>query len=75
MNKAARGRSNCKNADSLILSAFYEGAENAVRTRDPQLGKLMLYQLSYFRWCTKDREVVDVWYGGDSAKERFRIFR
>ena len=25
------------------------GAENGVRTRDPQLGKLMLYQLSYFR--------------------------
>ena len=24
-------------------------AENEVRTRDPQLGKLMLYQLSYFR--------------------------
>ena len=25
------------------------GAENEIRTRDPQLGKLMLYQLSYFR--------------------------
>ena len=33
-------------------------AENEVRTRDPQLGRLMLYQLSYFRlivWW----EVVD----------------
>ena len=28
------------------------GAENGIRTRDPQLGKLMLYQLSYFRSCT-----------------------
>ena len=27
------------------------GAENEVRTRDPQLGRLMLYQLSYFRDC------------------------
>ncbi len=27
------------------------GAENEVRTRDPQLGRLMLYQLSYFRNC------------------------
>ena len=27
------------------------GAENEVRTRDPQLGRLMLYQLSYFRSC------------------------
>ena len=26
------------------------GAENEVRTRDPQLGRLMLYQLSYFRF-------------------------
>lgn len=25
-------------------------AENETRTRDPQLGKLMLYQLSYFRF-------------------------
>ena len=25
------------------------GAENGVRTRDPRLGKPMLYQLSYFR--------------------------
>ncbi len=29
------------------------GAENETRTRDPQLGKLMLYQLSYFRLCCK----------------------
>ena len=28
---------------------FMFGAENEVRTRDPQLGRLMLYQLSYFR--------------------------
>ena len=26
------------------------GAEDEVRTRDPQLGRLMLYQLSYFRF-------------------------
>ena len=25
------------------------GAENETRTRDPHLGKVMLYQLSYFR--------------------------
>ncbi len=28
---------------------FYSGAANEARTRDPQLGKLMLYQLSYCR--------------------------
>ena len=27
------------------------GAENETRTRDPNLGKVMLYQLSYFRIC------------------------
>ncbi|MEA2286352.1 MAG: hypothetical protein QOJ21_2395 [Solirubrobacteraceae bacterium] len=29
--------------------AFRGGADDGVRTRDPQLGKLMLYQLSYVR--------------------------
>ena len=27
------------------------GAENETRTRDPNLGKVVLYQLSYFRIC------------------------
>ena len=34
-------------------------AENEVRTRDPQLGRLMLYQLSYFRINSYLWEVVD----------------
>ena len=28
-------------------------AENETRTRDPNLGKVVLYQLSYFRKCGK----------------------
>ena len=32
---------------SAFLLTF--GAENENRTRDPNLGKVMLYQLSYFR--------------------------
>ena len=28
---------------------LYFGAEDGAQTRDPQLGRLMLYQLSYFR--------------------------
>ena len=32
---------------SAFLLTF--GAENETRTRDPNLGKVMLYQLSYFR--------------------------
>ena len=37
---------------------YYEplfGAENETRTRDPNLGKVVLYQLSYFR-----RDLCDV---------------
>ncbi len=30
-------------------SAFFVRAENEARTRDPNLGKVVLYQLSYFR--------------------------
>ena len=31
------------------------GAENETRTRDPDLGKVVLYQLSYFRSISKTR--------------------
>jgi len=34
----------------MVAAAFWvKKAEDGIRTRDPQLGKLMLYQLSYFR--------------------------
>ena len=29
------------------------GAENETRTRDPDLGKVVLYQLSYFRFASR----------------------
>ena len=39
--------------DSTIRASIYKGettrAENETRTRDPNLGKVVLYQLSYFR--------------------------
>ncbi len=35
------------------VPAFRIGAGNGIRTRDPQLGKLMLYQLSYSRVPTR----------------------
>ena len=37
----------------LPTSSFQFGAGDEIRTRDPQLGRLMLYQLSYTRstWC------------------------
>ena len=39
---------------------WFHGAENGTRTRDPQLGKLMLYQLSYFRMRFGGSKVVKV---------------
>ena len=35
------------------LRCFLLRAENETRTRDPNLGKVMLYQLSYFRKISK----------------------
>ena len=35
--------------DSTIRASSRKRAENEARTRDPNLGKVMLYQLSYFR--------------------------
>ena len=36
----------------LILVMGRNGAEDGTRTRDPHLGKVMLYQLSHFRSMT-----------------------
>ncbi len=38
---------------------FFYGAEDEARTRDNQLGRLELYQLSYFRmqWILKPHQV------------------
>ena len=37
-------------------------AENETRTRDPDLGKVVLYQLSYFRvvvwWCKDTQNII-----------------
>ena len=42
------------------------GAENEVRTRDPQLGRLMLYQLSYFRFLLCKKRVSRLRLGKES---------
>ena len=34
---------------TIAASIKNNGAENGTRTRDPDLGKVVLYQLSYFR--------------------------
>ena len=35
----------------LFIDRDTDGAKNGTRTRDPNLGKVVLYQLSYFRDC------------------------
>ena len=42
---------------AMSISLLYRRAGNGVRTRDPQLGKLMLCQLSYSRiWLFSTRQ-------------------
>ena len=36
--------------ERLTRQLYHNGAGNGDRTRDPQLGRLMLYQLSYSRF-------------------------
>ena len=40
----------------FVLKTFGLGAENETRTRDPNLGKVVLYQLSYFRIESEEEE-------------------
>ena len=39
---------------SALLPCVIRRAENETRTRDPNLGKVVLYQLSYFRKCEEE---------------------
>ena len=40
-----------KTSDNTLIITRLSRAENETRTRDPNLGKVVLYQLSYFRKC------------------------
>jgi hypothetical protein len=46
------------------------GADDGDRTRDPQLGKLMLYQLSYVRSIGPKIAQSVLKFGGGTADER-----
>ena len=53
-DKGGQSVSRTKKRLGQKAEAFF-GAENETRTRDPDLGKVVLYQLSYFRnWDCKD---------------------
>ena len=52
-----------QNARRSMSTGILNGrAENGTRTRDPQLGKLMLYQLSYFRKCRGKYTVFSLYF-------------
>ena len=40
-----------KKKGSYFRNYLIQRAENGTQTRDPQLGRLVLYRLSYFRRC------------------------
>ena len=52
--------------------AASSGAENGTRTRDPNLGKVVLYQLSYFRKTFTLSSVV--WCISLNAVQRYDYF-
>jgi hypothetical protein len=45
----------CGHKKSSLVAAFLFGAGNETRTRDPDLGKVVLYQLSYSRILASPR--------------------
>ena len=46
LNRASKKRADQHDLDRLFIS---NGADDGVRTRDPNLGKVVLYQLSHVR--------------------------
>ena len=51
---------------ALPIELYPCGAENETRTRDPNLGKVVLYQLSYFRGMVPQHR-IELWTQGFSV--------
>ena len=51
-----------------VAARLYKGAEDEARTRDIQLGRLTLYQLSYFRVCREK----EIWWAVMDSNHRRR---
>ena len=58
---------------ALPIELYPCGAENETRTRDPNLGKVVLYQLSYFR--TRRMSNFTLLGLGSLAPSRLRVQR
>ena len=59
--------------DSRALPGQKNGAEDGTRTRDPHLGKVMLYQLSHFRSMNRDHRLR--WCREPESNWRHRDFQ
>jgi hypothetical protein len=57
----------------LHPSALLFGAGDEIRTRDPQLGRLMLYQLSYTRPTNFELRISDCGFNYPLRKSEIRI--
>ena len=49
IDRNSKSERNKKRGESFDSPLSYLRAEDGAHTRDPQLGRLVLYQLSYFR--------------------------
>ena len=58
----------------FVLKTFGLRAENETRTRDPNLGKVVLYQLSYFRIVDSAPEIFLQSFPDCECKYRANIF-
>jgi hypothetical protein len=50
------------------------GAENGTRTRDPDLGKVVLYQLSYFRNNSLSKNYIHFVFGTSNGGAKLNYF-
>ncbi len=58
----------CSQKKTSTEGGFF-GAEDEIRTRDPNLGKVVLYQLSYFRICCFEERVAKISAGTIATKK------
>ena len=61
-----------------FLGGFLSGAKDGIRTRDPDLGKVVLYQLSYSRLYFKSSSLrlkENLLYRGSKFKDFFCFYK
>jgi hypothetical protein len=63
------GDPECQGTPSVLdISTHHKRADDGIRTRDPHLGKVMLYQLSHVRSANQDTPTVSATFNDQSAR-------